>query len=165
MYQSYFTSGPIPANAPVEGHGVQRSLWGWSRSHLSASGRGQSAALWEMWQGQLQAGRFLDRFLERAMAECFFECTHATRHGNVGCRRTSGGTAASQCRRSDRNRNAAAPNGTVQHPTRFTMNHGLNYWVWPATQSAGVGSCSASSGSISTESLDFAILSASLLHV
>jgi hypothetical protein len=47
----------------------------------------------------------------------------------------------------------AAPNGTVQHPTRFTMNHGLNYWVWPATQSAGVGSCSSSSGSIPVENL------------
>ena len=46
-----------------------------------------------------------------------------------------------------------APNGTVQHPTRFTMNHGLNYWVWPATESAGVGSCSTSSGSIPVENL------------
>jgi hypothetical protein len=29
----------------------------------------------------------------------------------------------------------------VQHPIRFTLNHMLNYWVWPATETAGVGSC------------------------
>jgi hypothetical protein len=35
----------------------------------------------------------------------------------------------------------SAPNGAVQHPIRFTLNHMLNYWVWPATETAGVGSC------------------------
>ncbi len=38
----------------------------------------------------------------------------------------------------------AAPNGAVRHPIRFTLNHMLNYWVWPATQTAGVGSCTTS---------------------
>ena len=41
----------------------------------------------------------------------------------------------------------SSPNGIIQHPIRFTLNHMLNYWVWPATQSAGVGSCTASGGS------------------
>jgi hypothetical protein len=46
-----------------------------------------------------------------------------------------------------------APTGAVLHPIRFTLNHMLNYWVWPATQTAGVGSCTASGGgSIPTES-------------
>jgi hypothetical protein len=40
----------------------------------------------------------------------------------------------------------AAPNGAIQHPIRFTLNHMLNYWVWPATQTAGVGSCTAAGG-------------------
>jgi hypothetical protein len=39
-----------------------------------------------------------------------------------------------------------APNGTIRHPIRFTLNHIVNYWVWPATQTAGVGSCTASGG-------------------
>jgi hypothetical protein len=48
---------------------------------------------------------------------------------------------------------STSPNGTVRHPIRFTLNHMLNYWVWPATESAGVGSCTASGGSsIQTES-------------
>jgi hypothetical protein len=31
---------------------------------------------------------------------------------------------------------ADAPNGTVQHPIRFTLNHMVNYWVWPSTETA-----------------------------
>jgi hypothetical protein len=46
----------------------------------------------------------------------------------------------------------SAPNGVVRHPIRFTLNHMLNYWVWPATQTAGVGSCSTTSGAIPAES-------------
>ncbi len=40
----------------------------------------------------------------------------------------------------------SSPSGTIQHPIRFTLNHILNYWVWPATQTAGVGSCTATGG-------------------
>jgi hypothetical protein len=47
----------------------------------------------------------------------------------------------------------AAPNGEVQHPIRFTLNHTLNYWVWPGTESAGVGSCTGSGGAITAESM------------
>jgi hypothetical protein len=47
----------------------------------------------------------------------------------------------------------SSPSGAVLHPIRFTLNHILNYWVWPATQTAGVGSCTATGGSsIATES-------------
>ena len=46
----------------------------------------------------------------------------------------------------------AAPKGVVRHPIRFTLNHMLNYWVWPATQSAGVGSCATQGGTIPVES-------------
>ena len=46
-----------------------------------------------------------------------------------------------------------APNGAIQHPIRFTLNHMLNYWVWPSTQTAGVGSCTDSgANSIPVES-------------
>ena len=47
----------------------------------------------------------------------------------------------------------AAPNGVVQHPIRFTLNHMLNYWVWPGTETAGTGSCSTAGGAISTGNL------------
>jgi hypothetical protein len=45
-----------------------------------------------------------------------------------------------------------APKGAVRHPVRFTLNHMLNYWVWPATETAGVGSCLQGSAVIPTES-------------
>lgn len=41
-----------------------------------------------------------------------------------------------------------SPNGVVMHPVRFTLNHMLNYWVWPATSTAGDGDCKNSDGSI-----------------
>jgi hypothetical protein len=31
--------------------------------------------------------------------------------------------------------------GAVRHPVRFTVNHMLNAYVWPATEHAGVGGC------------------------
>jgi hypothetical protein len=40
----------------------------------------------------------------------------------------------------------SAPAGTVEHPIRFTLNHMLNYWVWPGTATAGDGSCTAKGG-------------------
>ncbi len=39
-----------------------------------------------------------------------------------------------------------APNGVVQHPTRFTASATLNYHVWPATQQAGLGGGTCSGG-------------------
>jgi hypothetical protein len=39
-----------------------------------------------------------------------------------------------------------SPNGVPTHPIRFTLNHMLNYWVWPGTETAGVGSCLDGSG-------------------
>jgi len=48
---------------------------------------------------------------------------------------------------------SSSPSGTIQHPIRFTLNHMLNYWVWPATQTAGTGSCAETgSGAIPVES-------------
>jgi hypothetical protein len=46
-----------------------------------------------------------------------------------------------------------APNGVVQHPIRFTLNQMLNYWVWPATDTAGAGTCEGSGDTIPTQSL------------
>lgn len=40
----------------------------------------------------------------------------------------------------------SAPNGVVRHPIRFTLRHMLPYWVWPATETAGVGACTDASG-------------------
>jgi hypothetical protein len=46
----------------------------------------------------------------------------------------------------------ASPNGKIQYPIRFTLNHMMNYWVWPAIQTAAVGSCTVTGGFIPAES-------------
>jgi hypothetical protein len=53
LYQSYFTSGPIPANAPVEG--TAHSTGDRHVLIYRASGPGSHPALYEMWQGIYEA--------------------------------------------------------------------------------------------------------------
>src|SRR5271157_1107104 len=57
MYQHYFTSGPIPPYAPVEGTSAAAASNG-DRHVLvyQEAGGGQKPALWEMWQGVYEGG-------------------------------------------------------------------------------------------------------------
>jgi hypothetical protein len=151
QYQSYFTTGPIPANAPVEG----TSSSGGDRHvlvYLEAGG-GNNPALYEMWQGIYQDGPWTDssNALWPDVAS-----NNLTPQGN-GTSDAAGLPVAPLLANADEvvgTGTPSAPTGTIQHPIRFTLNHILNYWVWPATETAGVGSCTATGGSsIPTESL------------
>jgi putative Ig domain-containing protein len=149
-YQSYFSSGPIPANAPVEGTsnstGDRHVL-----VYLEAGG-GNNPALYELWQGIYQAGPWTDS--SNALWPDV-SSNALTPQGN-GTSDAAGLPVAPLLVNADEvigTGTAGSPNGTIAHPIRFTLNHMLNYWVWPATETAGVGSCTASSGgSIATES-------------
>ena len=101
VYQSYFTSGPIPAYAPVEG--TSNSTGDQTRSGLPGGGRWKQPRPLRNVAGNLRR-RSLDRFLERALAQRIFECPDTARTGNIRCRGTSGGAAACQCRRGNRDR-------------------------------------------------------------
>jgi hypothetical protein len=149
QYQSYFTAGPIPADAPVEG----TSLSGGDRHVLiyRAAGGGQPPALYEMWQGIYQGGPWTDSS----------NALWPNVNGNAltpqgdGTSDAAGLPVAPLLANADEVIGAgtpAAPSGAVRHPIRFTLNHMLNYWVWPATQTAGVGSCQAEAGAIPVES-------------
>lgn len=150
VYQSYFTSGPIPANAPVEGTsnstGDRHVL-----IYLEAGG-GNNPALYEMWQGIYEDGPWTDS--SNALWPNVSSNT-LTPQG-MGTSDAAGLPVAPLLVNADEVIGAGtptAPNGTVQHPIRFTLNHMVNYWVWPATETAGVGSCTATSGgTIPTES-------------
>jgi hypothetical protein len=150
LYQSYFTSGPIPAYAPVEGTsnstGDRHVL-----VYLEAGG-GNNPALYEMWQGIYQAGPWTDS--SNALWPNV-SSNALTPQGN-GTSDAAGLPVAPLLANADEvigTGTPTAPNGTIQHPIRFTLNHMLNYWVWPATQTAGVGSCTASGGgAVPTES-------------
>jgi hypothetical protein len=150
LYQSYFTSGPIPANAPVEGtsnsQGDRHVL-----VYLEAGG-GKNPALYEMWQGIYEGGPWTDS--SNALWPNV-SSNNLTPQGN-GTSDAAGLPVAPLLANADEvigTGTPSAPKGTIQHPIRFTLNHMLNYWVWPATETAGVGSCTASGGgTIPTES-------------
>jgi hypothetical protein len=150
LYQSYFTSGPIPPYAPVEGtansNGDRHVL-----VYLEAGG-GSAPALYEMWQGIYENGPWTDS--SNALWPNV-TTNNLTAQGN-GTSDAAGLPVGPLLANADEviaTGTPSAPNGTIQHPIRFTLNHMLNYWVWPATETAGVGSCTASGGgSIPTES-------------
>ena len=150
LYQSYFSSGPIPANAPVEGtsnsNGDRHVL-----VYVEA-GDGNDPALYEMWQGIYEGSPWTD-----SSNALWPDVTtnNLTLQGN-GTSDAAGLPVGPLLANADEVIGAgtpSAPSGTIQHPIRFTLNHIVNYWVWPATETAGVGSCTASGGgTIPTES-------------
>ena len=150
LYQSYFTSGPIPANAPVEGTsnstGDRHVL-----IYLEAGG-GKNPALYEMWQGIYEGGAWTDS----SNALWPDVSSNALTAQGMGTSDAAGLPVAPLLVNADEvigTGTPSSPSGAVLHPIRFTVNHVLNYWVWPATQTAGVGSCTTSGGSsIATES-------------
>ncbi|HKM67109.1 MAG TPA: putative Ig domain-containing protein [Candidatus Acidoferrum sp.] len=150
LYQSYFTSGPIPAYAPVEG--TSQSTGDRHVLVYLQAGGGNKPALYEMWQGIYQGGPWTD-----SSNALWPDVTSnaLTAQGN-GTSDAAGLPVAPLLANADEvigTGTPTAPNGTVRHPIRFTLNHIVNYWVWPATQTAGVGSCTASGGgTIPTES-------------
>jgi hypothetical protein len=150
LYQSYFTSAPIPANAPVEG--TSHSDGDRHVPIYRAAGGGKPPALYEMWQAIYLGGPWTDS------SNALWPNVNSnalTPQGN-GTSDAAGLPVAPLLANADEvigTGTPAKPNGTVKHPIRFTLNHMLNYWVWPATQTAGVGSCKTKGGvDISTES-------------
>ena len=149
VYQSYFTSGPIPPYAPVEG-----TAFSTGDRHVLVyleAGGGNPPALYEMWQGIFQNGPWTDSSNAQWPN---VSGNNLTPQGN-GTSDAAGLPVAPLLANADEvigTGTPTAPNGTVQHPIRFTLNHMLNYWVWPATETAGVGSCTSGGGTIATES-------------
>ena len=148
MYQHYFTSGPIPAYAPPEG--TANNVGG--DMHVLVyrqAGAGNPPALYEMWQGIFLNGPWTD-----SSNALWPDVTtnNLTTQGN-GTSDAAGLPIAPLVVNADEvigTGTPTQPNGVVQHPIRFTLNHMLNYWVWPGTETAGTGSCSTASGAIPT---------------
>ncbi len=151
VYQSYYTSGPIPPYAPVEGSSVSEAAGG--DGHVLVyveAGGGTPPALYEMWQGQYLGASGWTDSSNALWADVTSNAL--TPQGN-GTTDAAGLPIAPLLVNADEvigTGTPTAPNGVVQHPIRFTTNHMLNYWVWPATETAGVGTCSNGGGAIST---------------
>jgi len=149
VYQSYFTSGPIPANAPVEG--TSNSTGDRHVLVYREAGGGSNPALYEMWQGIYEGGPWTDS--SNALWPNL--STNALTPQGNGTSDAAGLPVGPLLANADEvigTGTPSSPNGTIQHPIRFTLNHMLNYWVWPATETAGVGSCTEGGSSIPVES-------------
>jgi hypothetical protein len=149
LYQSYFTSAPIPAYAPVEGtsasNGDRHVL-----VYLEAGG-GNPPALYEMWQSIYEMGPWTDSS-NALWPDVSSNALTAQGNGTSDAAGLPVGPLLVNADEVIGTGTPSAPKGAVLHPVRFTVTHMLNYWVWPATETAGVGSCMASGGgTISTE--------------
>src|SRR5579863_2173609 len=143
VYQSYFTSGPIPAYAPVEG--TSNSSGDRHVLVYLEPGNGNNPALYEMWQGIYLDGPWTDS----SNAEWPNVAADALTTQGQGTSDAAGLPLAPLLVNADEvigTGTPTAPNGAVRHPIRFTLNHMVNYWVWPATHTAGVGLCKTTSG-------------------
>ena len=143
VYQHYFTHGPIPANAPVEG--TSQSTGDRHVLIYRSGGAGTNPALYEMWQGIYENPGWTDS--SNALWPNV-SGDKLTKQGK-GTSDAAGLPVAPLLVNADEvigTGTADAPNGVVQHPIRFTLNHMLNYWVWPSTQTAGVGYCTTKNG-------------------
>lgn len=142
-YGHGFTSGPIPAYAPVEGT-VNAAGSGGDRHVLvyREAGGGNNPALYEMWQGIYEGGPWTDS------SNGYFSNVSANGM-EVGGSDAAGLPVSPLLVNADEvigTGTPTAPNGVIQHPIRFTLQHMLNYWVWPATATAGVRSCTNAAG-------------------
>jgi hypothetical protein len=137
-----FNSGPIPPYAPVEGTanstGDRHVL-----VYLEAGG-GNNPALYEMYQGIYEGGPWTDS------GGGYF--SNVSSNGmEVGISDAAGLPVGPLLVNADEvigTGTPSAPNGVIQHPIRFTLNHMVNYWVWPGTATAGVGNCTAVGGAV-----------------
>jgi N-acetylneuraminic acid mutarotase len=145
VYQSYFSSGPFPFYAPPEAtsnnNGDRHVLV------VQTAGGGNPCKLWEMWGGIYQAGGTWSDSSNAYWSNIGSIGTgaYAMLPQDNGSTDAAGLPVAPLLVTADeviRTGTPIAPNGSVQHPVRFTVNHMLNRYVWPATAHAGTGSCS-----------------------
>ncbi|MBK9442824.1 MAG: hypothetical protein IPN53_16580 [Comamonadaceae bacterium] len=135
---NYLTAYPFPANAPVES--TTNDIGG--DNHvliLQTAGGGQPCKLWEVWQGL----RNEDGTWSASNGAYWDLSSNALRTNGW----TSADAAGLPIMPLTVNYDEVAT-ATVTHPIRFTVNHMLNGYVWPARHTAGVGYCSGSSGTI-----------------
>ena len=147
LYQSYFTSGPIPDYAPIEGSATAPGGDG----HVIVFRQGsasQPPALYEMWQGVF-SGSSATGWSDSSNALWSDTTSNALTPQDNGTADAAGLPIGPLLVTADEvigTGTPSNPNGVIRHPIRFTLNHMLNYWVWPATSTAGIGSCTDANG-------------------
>ncbi len=137
---NYVTTYPFPANAPIEATANDEAIGG--DGHvliLQTAGGGQPCKLWEVWQGVHNSNGTWS-----SSNGAYWDLSSNNLRTNTW---TSGDAAGLPIMPLTVNYDEVA-SGAVTHPIRFTVNHMLNGYVWPARHPAGVGYCTGSSGVI-----------------
>lgn len=135
---------PFPANVPIEGSANAGADTDRHGLVLQTAGGGQPCKLYETWQAQYN-GNGTWNASNGAMWDL---STNNLRPFGW----TSGDAAGLPIMPLTVNYDEVAA-GKVTHPIRFTLNHMLNYIVWPARHAAGTGSCSSATGTIPIQTL------------
>ncbi len=135
---------PFPANAPIEGSANAGADTDRHALVLQTAGGGRPCKLYETWQAVYNGDTTWS-----ASNGAFWNLS-SNNLRPFGW--TSGDAAGLPIMPLLVNYDEVAA-GKVTHPIRFTLNHMLNYIVWPARHAAGVGSCSNASGAIPVQSL------------
>ena len=158
-------SGPCPATAPIPSYAPIESTCVYGHEPPNYNGdahvivyqepatTGQNPALWEMNVAQQQNGQ-----CGAASGSGWLDVSNAywANTNSDGLTRGSSDAAglpvgplllnADEVCGTDTTVPCVHPNGTIEHPIRFTVRHMLPYWVWPGTSAAGVGGCLDASG-------------------
>ncbi len=139
QYQSYFTSGPIPSYAPVEA--TQNAVYGDRHvSILQTGGNGSHCQLWELYQGISNGS---SGWTDSSNAYWDLD-SYAMLPQDNGSTDAAGLPIAPLLYNYDEVAGSCAAGaecGVVKHAGRLTLNHTLNYHVWPATAQSGLGAC------------------------
>jgi hypothetical protein len=130
---------PFPANAPIEGSANAGVNTDRHALVVQTAGSGQPCKLYETWQAQYNG----DTTWSASNGAMWDLSSNNLRPFGW----TSGDAAGLPIMPLTVNYDEVAA-GKVMHPIRFTLNHMLNYIVWPARHAAGVGSCSSATGAI-----------------
>lgn len=146
VYNSNFSSAPIPSYAPVE-------FWnnGNTDRHVIVyreAGGTNPAALFEMYQANyLSNGTWTDASNSAWQDLSTNVMTPLAPLYGAGTTLASGLPNAATIVNADEvigTGTSTAPNGSVQHPIRLVLAHVLDYYVWPATTTSyhNTGTCS-----------------------
>jgi hypothetical protein len=132
---------PYPPNAPIEGGFPTPGVGDSHVSVLQTGGGGQPCRLFESWISQYVGGKW------SVNNTAYWDLTS----NNLRTASLTSGDAAGLPIKPYTVSYDEAASGAVNHAIRFTMNHMLNYYVWPGRHKAGIGSCSGGGGSTNGE--------------
>lgn len=141
-FKNYFTAAPIPADAPIQG-----TSYAAADRHVivyRAAGGSTPPALYEMYQGAYVIGSSTGAWTDAGNALWPDVTSNALTPQGFGTTNAAGLPDGPLLINADEvigTGTAAAPNGAIRHTIRFTVSRMLDNWVWPATATAGTGSC------------------------